>query len=388
MSPPPITGALQARMIALRRELHEHPELSWGERESARRVARALGELGVGAEPVSGTGLVAEISGRRAGPLVALRADLDALPLAEATGLPFASTVPGVMHACGHDAHSAMLFGAAALLHARRPPLPVRLLWQPAEELGTGARALREAGVLEGVAAIFGVHVDNRYPTGTLVVTDGAVNASSDGFRVTVRGRGGHAARPHETVDAVVTAAAIVLALQTVVAREIDPADPAVLTVGRLQAGEVSNVIAETAVLEGTLRALDSAVRARLAASLTRVATATGTAHGAGVEVEILEGTPLVYNAPEMAALARSAAAEVVGSENLRALRRANLGGEDFGCYLERVPGAFIRVGAGRAGATMHPAHSCRFDLDEGCLSAGAAWLAQVAARAGERLAA
>jgi len=383
-----VGAALQARMVALRRDLHQHPELSWGERESARRVARALGELGVVVEVVATTGLMAEIPGRRAGPLIALRADLDALPLAEATGLPYASTVPGVMHACGHDAHSAMLFGAAAILHERRPPLPVRLLWQPAEELGTGARALCEAGVLDGVAAIFGVHVDNRYPTGTLVVSEGAVNASSDGFRITVRGRGGHAARPHETVDAVVAAAAIVMALQVVVAREIDPADPAVLTVGRLQAGEVSNVIAETAVLEGTLRALDASVRARLAASLTRVATATGTAHGAGVEVEILEGTPPVHNTPEMASLARSAAVEVVGPENLRALRRANLGGEDFGCYLERVPGAFIRVGAGRVGAAMHPAHSCRFDLDEGCLGAGAAWMARVAERAGERLAA
>lgn len=373
-------------MVALRRDLHAHPELAWDERESAIRVADALSELGLRATPIAGTGLVAEIPGRRDGPRIALRADLDALPIEEATGLPFASLKPGLMHACGHDAHSAMLLGAAALLLEETPPLPVRLLWQPAEETGTGARSLCEAGALADVAAIFGGHVDNRYPAGALVVSAGAVNASTDAFRVTVKGRGGHGARPHETVDALVAAAALVTSLQTVVSREVDPADAAVLSVGTLRAGRATNVIAETAVLEGTLRALRPEVREQLKRSLARVATATAAAHGAVAEVELLEGTPPVVNAPELAALARRAALDVVDEAAVMELLGVNLGGEDFGWYLERVPGAFVRFGAGRPGETMAPAHSGHFDVDERCLATGARWMAAVASRAGAEL--
>lgn len=376
-------------MVALRRELHQHPELSWSERESVERVRMALRDLGVEGRIIAGTGLVAELPGLQDGPAVALRADLDALPVMEATGLPYCSLRPGVMHACGHDAHSAMLLGAAALLLEEPPPRPVRLLWQPAEETGAGARVLCEEGALDNVMAIFGGHVDNRYPVGTLVVSEGPVNASTDGFRVTLRGRGGHGARPHETIDAVVAAAALVGALQTVVSREVDPAHAAVLSVGRLQAGQAMNVIAETATLEGTLRALDPGVRALLQRSLRRVSEGVAAAHGAEVEVELLSGTPPVINTPGMAALARAAAERVrseypAGQVQVAPLRGVNLGGEDFGWYLERVPGAFVRFGAGRAGEDMAPAHSGRFDVDEGCLAVGAAWLAAAAREAGQ----
>ncbi len=381
------SAALCAQMIALRRDLHRHPELAWGERESAERVRVAVRDLGLEVRTLAGTGLVAELPGQQPGPFIALRADLDALPVHEATGLEFSSIRPGVMHACGHDAHSAMLFGAAALLLERPPPLPVRLLWQPAEETGTGAQVLVEHGVLDGVAAIFGGHVDNRYPAGMLVVSEGAVNASTDGFRITLEGRGGHGARPHEAVDAVLAAAALVGALQTIVSREVDPAEPAVLSVGSLRAGQAMNVIAETAALEGTLRALTPAVRERLRRSLVRVAEGVGATYGCQVQVAMLSGTPAVINTPDMTALAREAALLARGQSQVTPMVGVNLGGEDFGWYLERVPGAFVRFGAGRPGQRMAAAHSSRFDLDEGCLSAGAAWMAAVARLAGERIA-
>ena len=382
-----VTDAVQRRMVALRRDLHQRPELAHDEHLTAARVLEELDGLGLTVRSgVAGTGIVAELPGARPGPAIALRADMDALPIAEATGLPFASVHPGVMHACGHDGHSAMLLGAALLLlEGPPPPLPVRLIWQPAEELGAGALAMREAGALDGVAAIFGGHVDNRYPAGTIVVSEGAVNASTDGFRLTVRGRGGHAARPHETLDAVVVGAALVSALQTVVAREIDPAQPAVLSVCSFHAGRAPNVIAESAVLEGTLRALDPAVRGQLRAALGRVASGVAAAMGASVEVTLLAGTPPVINTAPMAALAATVATHAVGARRVLPLRGANLGGEDFGWYLERVPGAFVRFGAGTPGVEPQPAHSCRFDLDEGCLAAGALWMAGVARAAAAR---
>ena len=382
-----VTAEILARMVSLRRDLHQRPELAHDEHLTAARVCAELEGLGLTVRTgVAGTGIVAELAGARSGPAIALRADMDALPIAEATGLSFASVHPGVMHACGHDGHSAMLLGAALLLlDGPPPPLPVRLIWQPAEELGAGALAMREAGVLDGVAAIFGGHVDNRYPVGTIIVSEGAVNASTDGFRLTVRGRGGHAARPHETTDAVVVGAALVGALQTVVAREIDPAHPAVLSVCSFHAGRAPNVIADQAVLEGTLRALDPAVRGQLRAALGRVASGVAASMGALVEVVLHDGTPPVINTPDMAALAGKVAASAVGAARVLPLRGANLGGEDFGWYLERVPGAFVRFGAGTPGREAQPAHSCRFDLDEGCLATGALWMAGVARAAGAR---
>jgi len=223
-----IHPSLFDRMVALRRDLHRHPELGWEEHRTTDRLIGALDDLGLPCQRPLETGLVADIDGSPDVPVVAIRADIDALPIQEETGLPYASDVPGVMHACGHDAHAAMLVGAAEILLSRSEPLPapVRLIFQPAEELGSGARSMIEAGVLRGVGAIFGGHVDRHYPTGTVVAVNGTVNASTDGFRVSIRGQQGHAARPHETVDAVVVGSLIVMAVQTVVSREIDPTHP------------------------------------------------------------------------------------------------------------------------------------------------------------------
>lgn len=380
--------AFADRLIAIRRDLHRHPELGGQETRSAARVAEVVRGLGIACRAgVGGTGVVADLPGPAGVPAVALRADMDALPVTEETGLDFASEVDGVMHACGHDGHVAMLLGAAELLAADRDrPAPVRLLFQPAEELGTGAAALVAAGALQGVGAIFGGHIDRAYPVGTIAVPEGAVNASTDSFRITVTGRGGHAARPHECTDALVAASFIVTALQTIVAREVNPAHPAVVTVGRFQAGSAPNVIAERADVEGTLRAQDPAVRARLKESVRRVAESVGRLHGAAVTVELSEGTPAVVNDPLCVAVARDAA-ESIGAALVRALDAPNMGGEDFGFYLEHVPGCFARLGARPEGRESFPAHSSRFDFDEHVLPVGAAYFHAVAHAAGRRLA-
>ena len=383
-----VESAVVERMVAIRRDLHQNPELSWQEHRTAERISSALHELGIPHRRLMGTGIVADLPGTDALPAVALRADIDALPIQEETGLPFASANDGVMHACGHDGHASILLGAAELL-AREGDLPssVRLIFQPAEEKGAGAKALMEAGVLDNVAMAFAGHLDRHFSTGTLVVTDGVVSASTDHFKIRVTGRGGHAARPHETIDAVVVGSLIVTAIQTIVSREIDPTHPSIVTVGRFEAGRVPNVIAGQAELEGTIRAQDREVREHLKQSIRRVAESIGQLHRAGLEVEIVDGTPPVFNTPKATALARQAAIEVVGEEHVRTLGRANMGGEDFAYYLEEIPGCYIRFGARPPGGRSFAAHSSRFDFDEAALPIGAAWMAGVARRAGAALA-
>ncbi len=378
--PVPIDPRVTERMVTLRRELHRHAELSWQEHRAADQVCRYLDDIGVSyRRDVAGTGVVADLPGDDGKPLVAIRADMDALPILEETDLPFASETPGVMHACGHDGHTSMALGAMELLSADRDRTgPVRCLFQPAEEVGAGALAMIEAGALEGVAMIFGLHVDRHHPTGTIVVHEGVVNASTDAFRIEIAGQGGHAARPHESVDAIVVGSLLVTAIQTIVSREINPAHPSVVTVGRFDAGSAANVIAGHAVLEGTVRSHDTEVRDHLMEALRRVATAVGQLHEAEVTVSFDAGTPVVVNPPAMAALARRAAGRVVPEGNVVPLHAANMGGEDFAYYLERIPGCFVRLGAQVEGREGFPAHSSRFDFDEAVLPVGARYFQEV----------
>lgn len=386
MDSTPVSAALQAKMVRIRRELHQHPEKSWQEEQTAERITAELSALGLVPRRVAKTGVLVDIPGQQTQPLIALRADMDALPISEETGLSFASQHPGLMHACAHDGHSAMALGAAALLVADPPPLSVRILFQPAEEVAEGARALVAAGALDGVAQIFGGHIDRHYPAGTIAVQAGAMNASTDMFFISVRGRDGHGARPHEALDAVVVGSLLVTALQTIVSREIDPAHPSVITVGSFHAGTAANVIAGQAELSGTIRSQHPDVRSHLHSSLRRIASAIGMLHGAQIEARIVEGTPVLLNQPEMAAMAREAAARVCGSEHVVEMRSVNMGGEDFAVYLERVRGAYVRFGGRAEGREGFPAHSSRFDFDESALGFGAAYLAQVARLAGQRV--
>jgi hippurate hydrolase len=313
---------------------------------------------------------------------------MDALPIIEETGLPFDSKTRGIMHACGHDGHTSMLLGAASLLAGDREQLPasIRLIFQPAEETGAGAQAMIAAGVLDDVAYVFGGHVDRHFPVGSIAITDGVVNASSDEFRVTITGKGGHAARPHETVDAVVVGSLMVMALQTIVSREVNPAYPSVVTVGRFDAGTAANVIAGQASLQGTIRSQDRNVREALQRSIRRIAVSIGQLHGAAVDVTFDAGTPVVINTPATTAIARRAAALVVGDRNVQKMETANMGGEDFGYFLEHVSGCYVRFGTAREGVEQYPAHSSKFDFDEAAIAVGAAYYRAIAKIAGEAI--
>jgi hippurate hydrolase len=384
-----IDAKLHAELIAIRRDLHQYPELGGSEYRTGDKICAFLDGLGISyRRGVAQTGVVAEIpGGNNEGAWIALRADMDALPIKEETGLPFASRVDGLMHACGHDGHTSMLLGAAALL-GKEPslPAPVRLIFQPAEETGMGAKAMIGEGVLDGVALILGGHVDRHYPVGTIVVSKGVVNASSDGFDIRITGRGGHAARPHEAVDAVVVGSLLVMAIQTIVSREVNPAHPSVVTVGRFEAGSAPNVIAGQARLEGSIRAQDANVREHLHGAIERIARSIGQLHGATMEIQFHPGTPPLVNSDTGVRIARRAAALVVGKDHVRRLETANMGGEDFSYYVQHVDGCYVRFGATRPGAPAYPAHSSKFDFDEEALAVGAAYYHAAARLAGTLL--
>lgn len=378
--------ALKDRLVTIRRHLHQHPELSGEEQATAEYVCAQLDALGISYQSgIAGHGIVAELPGKVPAPFVALRADMDALPIQEQTGLDFTSTNEGVMHACAHDGHMAALLGAALLLKRSEPlALPIRLIFQPAEELAHGAQDMIAAGVLEDVAAIYGGHFDRHYRAGTIALRAGAVNASSDGFCIDIEGRGGHGSRPHETKDAVVVGTLLVIAIQTIVSREVDPAHPSVVTVGAFHAGTAPNVIAGSARLEGTIRAQDPAVRDQLIAAIKRIAASIGELHGAQVTTRIRHGTPPLINTEEQAHLASKAATHIVGTQNVLKFRKANMGGEDFAYYLQHIPGAYVRYGAQVEGREGFPAHSSRFDFSEDALPIASGYLARIAELAAE----
>jgi len=378
------------RMREIRRSLHRFPELAYREQQTAARIATELSRLGITCRTGIGTtGIIAEIGSRdQAGirqPAVALRADMDAIPLQEETGLPFASQNPGVMHACGHDGHMSMLLGAAALLQQAELPGRVVLLFQPAEESGNGAVKLIEAGALDGVDLIFAGHIDIHYPVGTFTVDPGLICSYTDPFTISVHGRGGHAAWPHEALDSVVVASNLVMSMQTLVSREIDPVHPAVVTVGRLSAGTVHNVIAERAEIDGTVRSAHPDARQRILAGLRRIIEGISAMSGAEVTLQMLEGLPAVINDEQAAHLARAASEEIVDPAHVISQGRPSLGGEDFAFYQQKVPGCLVRFGARRMEKTGL-AHSSRFDFDEDVLPLGASWLARVALQALQHL--
>ncbi len=383
-----IPESLKHRLIQLRRVLHEYPELSGREENTAAVICKFLDGLAIKYRAhVAGHGVIADIPGPAGVPCVVLRADTDALPIQEETGLEFASVRDGVMHACGHDGHTAMLLGAAALLAEEKDlPAPVRLIFQPEEEKGAGALAMIKAGALEGAGMIFGGHLDRHYHPGAIVVAEGAVNASSDNFTIEIIGQGAHGARPHESIDAVVVGSLMIMALQTIVSREVDPARPSVVSVGQFHAGTAPNVIAGQARLDGTVRAQDPAVRQQLLASIRRIAESIAQLHGAKIQVTVKEGTPPLVNTADMAILARRAAIAAVGETNVVPLKTANMGAEDFSYYMQSIPGAYVRFGGQIPGKEGFPAHSSKFDFDEEALAVGAAYYQAVAKIAGQHL--
>jgi hippurate hydrolase len=379
------TAAERDFLTTLRRDLHRNPELSWHETRTQERLERALRECGVtDVRRIARTGLVARVRGRdSSAPHVAIRGDIDALPITEATGLEYSSATEGVMHACGHDVHASWAVGAAMLLAREPAACDVLIVLQPAEEVGEGAREVLASGALNGVRAIFGGHVDRRFAVGEVVAQEGPLAASTDTFRIMLHGEGAHGARPQEARDPIVGAAELILALQTVVSRRLDPALPGVVTVGMVHAGRASNVIPESAELEGTIRATTVGSRALLVGEVERIARSVAATHRLTADVHIREGTPPIVNPREGAVWAARAVRQLLGDAALVPLGTTNMGGEDFAFYLEKIPGCFLRIGAREQGGAPAAAHTPRFYPAEEALFIGGAILAQCAREAG-----
>lgn len=373
-------GEILPEVRELRRELHQYPELGYEESTTAERVRQFLGELpGACVETgLAGTGIKVVFGGDKPGPAVALRADMDALPIEERSGVPWASTIPGKMHACGHDGHTAMLAGAGRILarHAERLEGPVSLLFQPAEEGGGGGKALCEAGVLDEppVAAIYGLHnnlPDGRLKAGMIAYTDGPAMAGTGTFDIELRAEGGHAAMPHRTVDPVYCGACLVEQLQGLVSRSLDPVRPGLITVTRFQAGSAFNIIPEKALLQGTFRALEEPVLGWLREAIEERARSVAATHGASVSVRCETGYPPLINDAKAGEVFRSILEEVGLAGRLTEVP-PNLGGEDFAFYGQRVPAFFYFLpacpeGKAEAVACHHPA----FDFNDGLLPLG-----------------
>ena len=376
--------AIRGEIVADRRAIHQQPELAYQETETAALVAQRLRDLGLSVRTgVGQTGVVGLLEGSRPGKTVLLRADMDALPIEEVSDAPYASRNPGVMHACGHDGHTAMLLGVARLLAERREAIAgkIKFMFQPAEEGGFGAPKMIEAGLLDdpSVDAAFALHVQGSYRTGQIGIAAGAVTASSDRFTIMVNGRGGHASRPHEAVDPIVIAAQIVVALQTLVSREVQAGEPAVVTVGSLEAGAAANVIPDSARIRGTVRTYSVEVQGWIERRIGELAQGIARAMRGDAQTEYRRGYPPVVNHELGAALVRRAAGELLGSESVVS-DVPRMGGEDFSYVLQRVPGAMFRLGV------QHPSwseprntHSSSFDLDEDALPIGTAVMAATA---------
>lgn len=376
----------RALLLSMRRDLHEHPELSWHEERTAAQVAASLRALGLSVRTgVAKTGVVADIGA--SGPMVALRADMDALPIQEDTGLAFSSKHPGVMHACGHDVHTSTLVAVARRLVANPPEHGrVRLIFQPAEEGAGGAQVMIEEGVLEDPrpVAIYGMHIWSLYPTGVVSVTPGPAMGSVDHLEIVIHGRGGHAAAPHDTADPLVAGAYLVTQLQTLVSRRIDPMSPAVVTIGKFQAGEAFNVIPDQARLVGTIRTLEPDTWEKIPTLLEEIVQGCVAGFGCRAEVRLERlQRPLVNHVKE-SALVREVASRWVPPDAL--MERPMLAGEDFASFLEISPGCFFFVGAaGSVVGDAAPHHNPHFVLDEEAFDLGVRLLEDVAREALKR---
>jgi amidohydrolase len=376
---------LKNYIIAWRRRIHAAPELSFHEVLTSKAIASELKRLGWQVKTgVGGTGVTGLLKGKVAGKTVALRADMDALPVQEENDVSYRSRNPGKMHACGHDGHCAMLLGAASILVQSRAGLKgnVKLLFQPGEETPPGgALGMISAGALENpkVNAVFGLHLDSSLSSGRIGLRQGPMMAASDNFKITVKGRGGHAARPHHCLDPITTGAQIVAALQAIVSRRVDPAQPAVITVGKFVSGTKHNIIPETALLEGTARSIDRETWRMMPLWIKQIAENTARANGLTAAVEYERGYPVLDNDPRMIHFSEGVVRSLLGPSAVVHIPDPLMGGEDFAYFLQKAPGAFLRLGSRKDARTAYPWHHPRFNIDEEVLPKGARLLAQLA---------
>ncbi|MCO6418291.1 M20 family metallopeptidase [Siccirubricoccus sp. KC 17139] len=371
--------ALEPRLVELRRDIHAHPELAFEEVRTAGIVAAELARMGIPHRTGIGrTGVVGVIEGGRPGPTLAIRADMDALPIHEATGLPFASQVDGKMHACGHDIHTTTLLGVAEVLKALAPQLAgrVKLVFQPAEEALGGAAAMVADGVLEGVDMALGFHNQPDMPVGRFGYVRGATLAAADRFDLVITGKSGHAAHPEVAIDPIVAAGAFIANAQTVVSREIDPLHPAVVTIGMIHGGTAPNIIPESVELRGTVRTLSTAARDTAEAALKRLAAGLEAMHRVRCALAYRRGVPPLINADSVLDPAVSAVRAQFGE--VVAEGKPSMGAEDFAEFAERVPAFQLRIGSGAPGRRDH-LHNHDYQPDERCIGLGVQALSRIA---------
>jgi len=373
------------RMVSIRRRIHQYPELAFEEYKTSRLVAQTLSSLGLKVKTgIAKTGVVGILEGDAGGKagVIALRADMDALPIQEQSNLPFASKVPGKMHACGHDSHTAMLLGSAMILKELKNHFNgiVKFIFQPSEEKNPGGASLMiKEGVLNNpkVNFIFGLHVRPDAEPGEVFIKEGPLMASSDEIYIKIKGKGGHGARPHFTIDPIVIASEIVLALQKITSRFFDPIEPRVLTIGSIHAGTATNIIPDEVTISGTLRTMNEEWRKKAWKMIEQVIRGITSTYGADYELKISKGYPVLVNNPEATKFAREKAIELLGENKVHEARPV-MGAEDFAYYLQKVPGCFIWLGAGSKNS-KYDIHSSKFTINEEAMKFGASLLAYLA---------
>ncbi|MEL7067592.1 MAG: M20 family metallopeptidase [Cyanobacteria bacterium J06581_3] len=385
-----IAAKLSPRLIEIRRHLHAHPELSGQEYKTAAYIAGVLSSCGYQVQEMVGkTGVVAELKGHRKpnGDVLAIRTDMDALPIAEKVDLPFTSTSPGIMHACGHDVHTTVGLGTAMVLSELAGeretlfPSTTRFLFQPAEETAQGARWMIEDGVMKDVSAIFGVHTFPSIQAGTIGLRQGALTAAADDLEIVIFGESGHGARPHQAVDAIWIAAQVITQLQQSISRTINPLHPAVITIGQISGGRASNVIADQVRLTGTVRSLHEDTHAMLPDWITKIATEICELHGATCQVNYTRRCTSVLNDADLTHLVAECAAEALGRDRIEWIADASMGAEDFANFTDIAPGTMFRLGVGFTDRPNHPLHHPCFEADERALIAGVTTMAYSAYR-------
>ena len=367
---------LKQKLIDLRRDFHRHPELGLKEFNTAKKVEEVLQALSLETKLfVNGTGVRGFLKGTKPGKTIALRADMDALPIQEETALPYQSQNKGVMHACGHDAHTAMLLGAAMILSEKKGELKgnVVFIFQPAEEIGAGAKAMVEERILEGVDSVFGLHVYSMLPFGTLNYSPGALMAAGDFFDVKITGRGGHGAQPHLTVDPIVIATNAINAIQTIVSREVDPLESAVVSICKMEAGEAYNVIPETATFGGTIRSHKPELREFIPKRVKEILDGVVLGMRGNYEFNLMSKFPATITDEQMTAFVVNVAKEILGEDKI-SMMKPLMGSEDFSFYLQKIPGTFAFLGVeNKEKGIIYPQHHPKYNIDEDILPIGAA---------------
>ena len=381
-----ISNYVFPQLVKLRRELHQYPELCFKEFKTSERIAKELTKLKVKVKKgIAKTGVVGVLENRKNGKTVALRADMDALPITEQTGFSYKSKNQGVMHACGHDVHMACVIGAAKILSSLKDELKgnVKFIFQPSEEVHPGgAKPMIQAGVLKNpnVSAIFGLHCDPAIPIGKIGVREGPFMAQADNFDIIIHGTGGHGARPQDGVDAIVVAAQVIQALQTIASRKISPVEPVVISVGKIEGGSARNIICDQVMMKGTARSLNREVAMRIPKLLKEIAEGIAQSAGASARVSYQTGYPVLINPPEATGFARNTTTRMLGKDAIYEIPHPLMGAEDFAYYLQKIPGSFLRLGTRNPKKNaIYLWHHPKFTVDEEAIKIGSSVLAGLA---------